>query len=54
VPVSRFGFLERYDSAGLDRCHAQVLNLLGHPADGVMVTYATPSVKVGPALSEED
>jgi hypothetical protein len=54
VLVSRFGFLERYDTAGLDRCHAQVLNLLGHPADGVMVTYATPSVKVGPALSEED
>lgn len=53
VPVSRFGFEERYDSAGLDRCHVQVLNLLGHPADGLMVTYAAPVVKIGPALSEE-
>jgi hypothetical protein len=52
VPIPRFGFLERYDSAGLDRCHVQLLNLLGHPADGLMVTYAEPLVLVGPGLSE--
>jgi hypothetical protein len=54
VVLDRRGFLERYDTAGLARCHALLTGLLGHPGDGVMVTYADPLVQVGPCLSEED
>lgn len=52
LTLDRWGYLERFDTAGLDRCHVLLTGLLGHPGDGSMVTYIAPLVQVGPCLSE--
>jgi hypothetical protein len=50
--VMRRGWVQRFDSAGFDRLHVQLLELVGDQGDGTMVTYRDPVVSIGPCLSE--
>ena len=52
VPIDRRGRVMRLDTAGLDRLHVQLSDRLGDPGDGSIVTLATPSINIAPALSE--
>lgn len=49
--VTSRGFLERFDVAGLDRLYVEVADVDG-TGDGASVTYTTPTIKVGPCVSE--
>lgn len=46
------GFLQRFDSAGLDRLHVQLERLVGFPGDGAEVSLYDARVGIGPCLSE--
>lgn len=46
------GRVERLDTAGLDRLHLQLEDLAGAPGDGEGVTYADPTIAIGPCLAE--
>lgn len=52
VVVDRRGYLERLDTAGLDRLHLQLAHTAGQLGDGSATTYRDPDVYVGPCLSE--
>jgi hypothetical protein len=52
--LDRRGFVERFDSAGLDRLHVQLSDRIGHAGDGSIVTYVPPVISIGPCLSETD
>lgn len=52
VPLDRRGYVERLDSAGLDRLFLQVSDRVGHLGDGGSVTYNPVACSVGPCLSE--
>lgn len=46
------GRVERLDTAGLDRLHLELEDLAGVPGDGAGVTYADPTLAIGPCLAE--
>jgi hypothetical protein len=48
-PVDRRGFVERFDTAGMDRLYVEVADLRGHPLDGAAVSYV-PRIMIGPAI----
>jgi len=52
--LDRRGRVVRLDVAGMDRLHVQLASRIGHSGDGSMVTFATPTTSIGPALSEID
>lgn len=43
------GFVERFDTAGIDRLYVELRHVSGHPDDGEGVTYV-PAVHVGPSV----
>lgn len=49
--ITGVGFLERFDVGGLDRLYVEVATVDG-TGDGASVTYTTPTVKIGPCVSE--
>ena len=46
------GFVERLDTAGLDRLYVEVDNITKHASDGASVTATIAKVMVGPAVLE--
>lgn len=52
IEVLYRGLAQRFDSAGLDRLHVQLTEIVGDLGDGTMVTYRDPLVAIGPCLSE--
>jgi len=53
--IDRRGFIERFDTAGLDRCYVELFDLV-EPADvagaAATKTYRDPSILIGPAVLE--
>lgn len=52
IEVDRRGLTKRLDVAGLDRLHVQLSNRRGHSGDGSIVTLSTPTIGIGPCLTE--
>ena len=52
VAVGRRGYVERFDSAGLDRLFVQLSERAGVAGDGSIVTYPAPVISIGPCLAE--
>lgn len=50
--ITSTGFVERFDTAGLDRIFVQLEGLDVMPGDGTIVTARTPDVNIGPASLE--
>lgn len=52
VAIGRRGWVERFDSGGMDRLFLQLSDRAGVAGDGSIVTYRTPVISLGPCLSE--